>query len=46
MFNNLKRKKMTIRNFDKIFDSYLDWDMSGYGSDTTARVVDDVNNGL
>ena len=33
---------MTLRNFDKIFDSYLDWDMSGYGSDTTARVEDDV----
>tara|TARA_B100000927_G_C16311884_1_gene407799 strand:- start:18 stop:383 length:366 start_codon:yes stop_codon:yes gene_type:complete len=42
MFNYLKRKKMTLRNFDKIFDSYLDWDMNGYSSDTTARVEDDV----
>ena len=31
----IKKEKMTLRNFDKIFDSYLDWDMSGYGSDTT-----------
>ena len=31
---------MTLRNFDKIFDSYLDWDKSGYGSDTTAELND------